>query len=355
MDKAIEIYFVLIYIAVAGAFGGFVSGVYDLLVSVSMGSIHLCDKCRKIWYYFCRTSIGIAGAFGVVAIGIWWEKISLVDTPENTIILIGASVLAGTASYRLLPSIGAKLLKQQVEKIAGDLGRVKKETEELTDAIKVEVAEAKTAMKNEVAEAKKTAAVKSTAATATVSALLLAESVLAGEEYRSSESDLDQAISQMLAVRNEEENRSRRIFNVYLGRLFAMKGQFNEAIYALQGYITAIEEQNPESENAEDIETVKINKAAALYNIACYHVRKALTIAEKNSVDINTNQKYLDLIEESFDYLAKSLELDVTNYECAISSDEHDFDIYQKYPAWLERFNAMIDAARTSVTEKTVD
>jgi len=301
----------VIIIAIAGAFGGCVSALFDNLMAVHKSfPVHGCSKC-KTWYFACRSLIGVAGAFGVVLIGGWVGKVKLgLDT--NTLLeLISLCVISGTVSYRLLPVIGARLEKQITA-----LENKSTEQSMTIEKLKSNDEHTRQELKNNII---------------LQDALALAKDALSIKEVNSF-SDIHTAISIMETF--SDTAKYNRTYNIYLARLHRKVKNYNRAIEVLRGYLQSL--NDPELP-AELKSTAKTNKAAALYNIACYHVLKAF-----DAKDTSSGPELDRLIEEALSELEQSIMLDPSNIACVSSDSEVDFSYVKQSDKWNPRLLALI-------------
>jgi tetratricopeptide (TPR) repeat protein len=325
----------LLLIIVSGGFGGYVAAVFENLiasqkdkanggvgVTTSSEHVHACNKCNS-WYFICRGLIGIAGAFGVVLIGGWLTKVKLDLTVDNAISLVGLCVVAGCVSYELLPIIGHKLRKQMDALENAQTGQAIQIENLKKQGIEIETEWMK--KMRDIDEQRK----KYT------DAITLAEIVLENPEHQQSLSDAYSAISKMEMFR--ESSKFQRVYNIYLGRLYRRVGNWDSAIIVLRDYIDNLDNNQLAANIVED--TKAIDKAAALYNISCYHILKA-------DMDKHTEEEVNKLFEEALNEFKASLKLDPSSWECAEREDEHDFDAVKQHSKWSEVYNTLIQESK---------
>jgi len=324
----------LVLIIVSGGFGGYVAAVFENLIAsqkdkgnggggftASSEHVHACNKCNR-WYFICRGLIGIAGAFGVVLIGGWLTKVKLDLTVDNAISLVGLCVIAGCVSYELLPVIGSKLRKQMEALENAQTGQALQIEDLKKQGIEIETEWMKKVREIDDQRKKYT------------DAITLAEIVLENPEHQQSLSDAYSAISKMEKFR--ESSKFQRVFNIYLGRLYRRVGDWDSAIKVLREFIDNLD-NCPVTTNGED--TKDIDKAAALYNISCYHILKA-------AGDKHTEGEVNRLFEEALKEFKSSLKIDPSSWECAEREDEHDFDAVKKHPEWSKVYSSLIQETK---------
>jgi tetratricopeptide (TPR) repeat protein len=168
-------------------------------------------------------------------------------------------------------------------------------------------------------------------------ALTIARDLLSSN--KGSSSDIYTAISLMEKIKGANAAKFQRSFHVYLGRLYRRVKNYDAAIGILREYINTIE-TDPDIP-PELKELAPANKAAALYNIACYHVLKA-SMAVQTSAAPELDR----LIEEALQELDASLTLDPSNWVHATGTNETDFDVVKNNPDWNDKFCAIIEKAK---------
>ncbi len=326
----------LVLIIVSGGFGGYVAAVFEnliasqkdkgndgVVITTKSEHVHACNKCNS-WYFVCRVLIGIAGAFGVVLIGGWLTKVKLDLTVDNAISLVGLCVIAGSISYELLPVIGNKLRKQMEALENTQTGQAVQIENLKKQGIEIETEWMK--KMREIDEQRK----KYT------DAITLSEIILENSEHQQSLSDAYSAISKMEMFR--ESSKYQRVYNIYLGRLYRRVGNWDSAIKVLREYIENLDNNSLSATNGSATngeETKGIDKAAALYNISCYHILKA-------AIDIHSEEEVNRLFEEALNEFKFSLKLDPSSWECAEREDERDFDAVKHHPKWSKVYNSLI-------------
>jgi tetratricopeptide (TPR) repeat protein len=272
----------LLYISVAGLFGGLVSGVLDNFKIPNHTSFtnQLCYKC-SFKYFVGRALIGVAGAFGAIFLGISLGQVAIEDNVKNIVFIISMSMIAGTISYRLLPKIGTKLEeKLLVDKIAQTEKKADDALKSSHDAINY------------------------------TSAIAHAETALS----RVSRNDTPQAIERLESIR--EGFPIDRTLHIYLARLYRKLGDYDKAILILREFISNLDKGGrvPHSRYIVD-------RADAYFNIACYHALKA---KENSSRDISVAE-LSRLKREALESLSSSVNDWSRNKEYARTDEDFDF------------------------------
>lgn len=296
-------FFLTYFITLIGAFGflgGIISAIYDMQslppLVVEHGVVMDCHDCkwkfsylferkRVVWTFLGRGFIGLAGAFGVILLGLWVGKITIDMNQSNQIFIMSLALVSGTISYRMLPKIGDKLeehiLKQKME-----------ETER----------SAKTETKKAVDFS---------------SAMSAAETALSRNNFH----EMPQATKMLETLRPVFP--SHRTLHIYLGRLYRKFKEFDKAILMLREFINRLELDKSKGIVSD---THDVDISAAYYNIACYLVQKAI----QPGLSGPENQR---LIAEGMNALKESLKRDSACIEKA-KADE-DFNNVKDYPEFI--------------------
>jgi len=284
----------LVLIAFFGLIGGFISAVWDSLTQclerlpdpddgkavTRHSQIRLAQ--RSIWFFIGRSLIGLAGAFGIVLIGIWIGKVTFVCSTENVIHLIALCLTAGLFSRKLLPLIGQRIedeiFRQRINKTEKD---------------------AKSALES------------SKEAISFTEAMNFAQTALS----RTSTIDVRQAIEKLQAI--EPRFMEHRTLHIYLGRLHRRLGDYDAGIIVLRKYVDTVD-QNTETRSSMES---KQNIADAYYNIACYHSLKAKRLKENNG----RPEEIARLEAETIESLKLAIKGNPENRQGAMTDPDLDF------------------------------
>lgn len=323
MQPSLALWEIILIVAVSGFFGGLVSAIFDILAtrnnsqSLSRKVEDYCGTCEigaeikrsglvtefssfftnvkfQLLEIIFKAFIGIAGAFGVLLLGYWLGQIKMDATVSNEIFLISLCIVAGTASFRLLPKIGSKLeeqflvqkIEQSEKKVEGVVTKAVESTVEYSGAI----AHAATAM------------------------------------GRDAIADCQQATERLERIR--PLFKTDRTLHIYLGRLYRKGEKYDDAILVLRSFI----KNRNESINKGDVSiTDNVDLADAYFNIACYHVLKA---QELESTLLPAELERLK--NEAIDTLHESIKLWPKNKEYART--DRDF----KYIEHNEKFKYLV-------------
>lgn len=244
----------LAFIAIPGVIGGLISAIWDSL-TVCVEALPDPDDRKAVarhdqrrlahhnaWFYVGRSLIGMAGAFGVVLVGLWVGKLTLGTADKDLVSLVALCLIAGLFSRKLLPIIGQRIedeiLRQRVSKSEKDAK----------------------------------AAIESSHEAITFSdAISFAQTALS----RESTIDVRQGIEKLETI--ESQFPQHRTLHIYLGRLHRRLGDYDSGIQVLRKYIQHVDE-NAEARHTHES---KCNIADAYYNIACYHSLKANHVNEQ--------------------------------------------------------------------------
>lgn len=289
---------VLFLVTAAGFFGGIVSALFEFLKTVrplekdgssidcttcalfSTGKANMAQRAEIIIY---RALIGVAGALGVMFLGLWVGKVTLENSVPNKMFLICLCTVAGVVSYKLLPGIGSKLEEHLLQKKIN-------ETEQKADK----------AIKN------------SSEAIDYSSALAHADTALARKDYH----DAPQAIDRLETIRRNPPFEADRTLHIKLGRLYKRTGNLDKAIITLRDFITK-RKGWVHSGRSQPSDSVDISDA--YFNIACYHSLKAQQCPSGNHYEEERKR----LIVETCEALRSS----VSNWEGNIEFAESDPDL----------------------------
>ena len=270
-DSQLCLFEMILIIAIPGAFGGFISSLFEREKDNTL-----------IWKCISRSLIGIGGAFGVVLIGFWVGKISTEATVLNKIFLISFCLIGGTISFRLLPKIGTKLEEQ----------------------LQLQIDETKRAVKN---IDKKSDHVKDYSL-----AIASAETALT----RKNEGDIDLAINRLSDIK--EQFPMDRTLHIYLGRLFKVIKDYDRSIATLRDFIEELEKEHDKIGRNPHYHQ---DKADALFNIACYYVLKA----EEMPVPPHSESERKLLINDALEEIKLSCDMFPKNREFAKKDDDFKF------------------------------
>jgi tetratricopeptide (TPR) repeat protein len=269
----------LAVIVVFGGFGGVASSIFDNFDNFTGQNFieHSCQNCNSA-YFFRRAIIGVAGSFCAVFLGIWLGKFTIEATVNNLLYLSSFCVAIGTISFTILPQLGKKIGEQILaEKIAQN------------------------EKKAEATEKKVDIAIENSNANLNYTRVMLHAETALNTKHQS---DIDTAIENLKNIQSKYKRD--RTLNIYLGRLYRVRQEYDDAINLLRSYIDEIESNPDMFTNRHD----NVDKADAYYNIACYHALKA-----KQPHD--DQQEYERLITEAFEAFQTSIQLSHNNLEYA--------------------------------------
>ena len=212
-------------VAVFGAFGGFVGGLYR----------RKCDIIPKPQNWrerFCFMLYGVVSAFAVMVMCKWLGLVF--DNPDaytRGLYIVGISVVSGCFSMRIIPCL-ASMIEDRLNQLTRDVQRNKDDIKEVSDDTEYN----SVIMKVEAA-------------------------LLTGNSLDCYE--LVSAVEKLLP-----QYPLRRTINIFYGRLLRREGRYQEAIAALERYIgKVLEDRKALGLRAEDNSAL----AASYFNIACYY------------------------------------------------------------------------------------
>jgi hypothetical protein len=257
--------------------GGFFGGIVDLFhkISYRSGRFSLYGEISPtydelllpstFWLLVSRSGIiGVGGALALCAIRIYADEFKnhLEELPIHVLYNFSLSVIAGFAARTLLPNIARSLERKFQERLEEQDKKI--DEKEVQHHEQIEQARISLEAKNQdVAKQLKRSEV-----------MLLATAALEGVAVKS---DVQIAIAELQKLLMD--NPIDRRVAIYLGRLLAREERLDDAVKTLDDFIAHGPPPNPDV-------------ADALYNKACYLMRKAARLAEKGAASKATEAIY---------------------------------------------------------------
>ncbi len=298
-EHEIELYKLLMLIAIPGALGGFCTGIHDIIVDGFDYGKKLNRNYKKIIITLIgKVIIGAICAFASFLFVFWLAKVSTIEKMDNIITIICVSILGGIISFKALPQISEKFRKE--------LLMAKEEVQEIKEK------QGQSYKKMEIND------VLGTAETAF------------GTMHPA---DLKKARDQLLDL--TDKNPTHRKLHIYLGRINFESGELDQAIIVLRQFISNLDIFN--ADKSERDPHYYVDKADALYNIACYFSLKAKETHQANKPSEDVNR----LLEESLVALTPAIKYNPENKE--FSTDDSDFDFLKGHQEFGKRFSELTD------------
>ncbi len=234
-------------------------------------------------FFLGRGLFGLAGAGCVLVGGLWVQKLSFIDSVDNTVFLWALMLVSGVFSRRMVPVIGDQLERELMKR-------------RITDTEKIA----------------NNAAATSNQAVSFTEAMSFAQTALSRADTTI---DVPQAIQALNKV--ESDFPTHRTLHIYLGRLYKRLGDYDNAILCLRTFIKNLDKQTKGRGSAE----TKVDIADAYYNIACYHALKARQVHDAHERE----EEEVRLKKESLESLRLSVEKSPENAELAKADKDFDF------------------------------
>lgn len=278
-----KVFALCVVVAMCGAFGGFVGGVYRWKCGIS-------PKPSSKWEYCCFSLCGLVSAFAIMLVCKWMGLVF--DNPSSLskgLYVIGISIVAGFFAMRILPHLGSVIedrlsqLSQKVDEtqqqVAANVSRIKDDEDYRRLLGRAEMA----LLTKEVGDRK--------------------------EAIRCIEENIDRFSH-------------RRTINIYYGRLLREECDLPKAICALQRFIDKLKAKRASDLHRNDHSAL----GAAYFNIACYYGLQFINGGM-------TDNKLLDKVRSA---LQNAITHDPVNERLWVG-DEDLKPIADKYPELLQK------------------
>lgn len=224
----IKVIVLCVVVALCGAFGGFVGGIYRWKCGISPKPSCKAEFC-------CFALCGLVSAFAIMLVCKWMGLVF--DNPSSLskgMYVIGISVVAGFFAMRILPHLGS-VIEDRLSQLSQKVDETRQQVAENGARIQDDEDYHRLLGRAEMA-------------------LSTNEPTDRREAIKCIEEDLDRFAH-------------RRTINIYYGRLLRREGEYSKAIMALNRFIKTLKAKRAGNLHRNDRSAL----GAAYFNIACYY------------------------------------------------------------------------------------
>jgi tetratricopeptide (TPR) repeat protein len=234
---------VLLLMCGAGAFGGMldVLQLVDIRKLVGESGPILASKKRFMGALILGALGGMGGSISMLFVIVATSKLETSDKPTNILLLISLGMISGFLGYRVLRSVAQKVEKQLEEMELRTDKKIQETAARVEEQTTKKIVESKKILQREVE---------------------YSDAITTGKIVRADEhalpSTIEMAMSQLRSVL--EEIPDDRQATIILSNLYTKKGDYDNAISLLTGFIEMLQEKGGRNKDIAD----------ALYNRACF-------------------------------------------------------------------------------------